>query len=149
MGSLEDRGYGLEDVASPHLAVHGLTDGPGQYALFDNARRARLKLTREEYAAEMGALFAPFTRVAAKNPLAAAPVERTAAELVTPTEANRMIAEPYTRYLVARDQVNQGAAVVLDVGRSCPPARHRRRSAGCSCTVTPICASRRCCDGRT
>jgi acetyl-CoA C-acetyltransferase len=88
-------------------------DGPGQYALFDNARRARLKLSREEYAAEMGALFAPFTRVAANNPFASAPVERTAAELVTLNEANRMIAEPYPRLIVSRDQVNQGAAVVL------------------------------------
>ena len=112
-GSLEDRGYGLADVASPHLAGHSLMDGPGQYALFDNARRARLKLSREEYAAEMGALFAPFTRVAANNPFAAAPVERTAAELVTLNEANRMIAEPYPRLIVSRDQVNQGAAVVL------------------------------------
>ena len=112
-GSLEDRGYGLADVASPHLAGHSLMDGPGQYALFDNARRARLKLSREEYAAEMGALFAPFTRVAANNPFAAAPIERTAAELVTLNEANRMIAEPYPRLIVSRDQVNQGAAVVL------------------------------------
>ena len=31
----------------------------------------------------------------------------------TPTEANRIIADPYPRYLVSRDQVNQGAAVLL------------------------------------
>src|SRR5262249_22160722 len=37
----------------------------------------------------------------------------TAAELITPTEANRLIADPYTRYLVAREKVNQGAAVLL------------------------------------
>ena len=61
----------------------------------------------------MGALFAPFTEVAAANPHAAAPVVRTTAELITPTEANRLIADPYTRYLVARDKVNQGAAVLL------------------------------------
>ena len=92
-GSLENRGYGLND------------------ALIDNARGARLKQTRQEYAAAMGALFAPFTKVAAANPHAAAPVQRSAAELVTPTQANRPIADPYTRYIVARE--NEGAAVLL------------------------------------
>ena len=112
-GSLEDRGYGLRGMLSRHLAAHGLVGAPAQYALIDNARRARLKQAREEYAAAMGGLFAPFTRIAAANPHAAAPVERTAEELVTPTEANRPIADPYTRYIVAREKVNQGAAVLL------------------------------------
>jgi acetyl-CoA C-acetyltransferase len=112
-GSLEDRGYGLAGLGSRHLAAHGLTDAPSQYALLENARRAREGLSREAYAAEMGALFAPFTEVAAANPFAASPVRRDAAELVRLSEANRLIAEPYPRYLVARDQVNQGAAVLL------------------------------------
>jgi acetyl-CoA C-acetyltransferase len=112
-GSLEDRGYGLRGMMSLHQAAHGLTGAPSQYALIDNARRARLKLTRAEYTAAMAALFEPFTRVAAANPHAAAPAERGAAELVTPTEANRPIADPYTRYIVAREKVNQGAAVLL------------------------------------
>jgi acetyl-CoA C-acetyltransferase len=112
-GSLEDRGYGLRGMVSRHQAAHGLTDAPSQYALTENARRARLKLTRDEYAAAMGALFAPFTQVAAANPHAAAPTVRSAAELVTVTESNRPIADPYTRYIVAREKVNQGAAVLL------------------------------------
>jgi len=112
-GSLEDRGYGLAGLMSRHQAAHGLTGAPSQYALIENARRARLGLTREQYAAAMGALFAPFTRVAAANPHASAPVERGAEELVTPTDANRPIADPYTRYVVAREKVNQGAAVLL------------------------------------
>jgi acetyl-CoA C-acetyltransferase len=112
-GSLEDRGYGLRGMFSRHLAAHGLADAASQYALAENARRARLKQTREEYAAAMGALFAPFTQVAAANPHAAAPTVRSAAELVTPSASNRPIADPYTRYLVAREKVNQGAAVAL------------------------------------
>lgn len=112
-GDLEDRGYGLAGLVSRHQTAHGLTDAPSQYALLENARRARLKQSREEYAQGMGRLFAPFTRVAAHNPHAAAPAERTAEELATPTGKNRLIAEPYPRYLVARDQVNQGAAVLL------------------------------------
>jgi acetyl-CoA C-acetyltransferase len=112
-GDLEDRGFGLKGLISIEAANHGLTDAPSQYALIENARRARLRLTRAEYDAEIGRLFAPFTRVAARNPYASAPVERTAEELMTPTEANRPIADPYPRYVVSRDQVNQGAAVLV------------------------------------
>ncbi len=112
-GSLEDRGYGLRGMVSRHQAAHGLTDAASQYALIENARRARVKQTRDEYAASMGALFAPFTEVATANPHAAAPTVRSAAELVTVTESNRLIADPYTRYIVAREKVNQGAAVLL------------------------------------
>jgi acetyl-CoA C-acetyltransferase len=112
-GDLEDRGYGLAGLLSPPLAAHGLTGAPATYALFENARRARLGQSRARYALGMGRLFAPFTRVAAGNPHASAPVERTAIELITPTAANRLIADPYTRYLVAREKVNQGAAVLL------------------------------------
>ena len=112
-GQLEDRGCGLAGLHSRYLADNGLSDTPEQYALCESARRARLKQSREEHARGMGELFAPFTRVAAANPHSAAPTERGADELVTPTERNRPIADPYTRFLVARDQVNQGAAVLL------------------------------------
>ncbi|MFJ8272023.1 acetyl-CoA acetyltransferase [Streptomyces sp. NPDC094154] len=112
-GRLEDRGYGLKGLVSRYAAEHGLVGAPEMYGLFENARRARLGLSREAYSRSMGELFAPFTSVAAENPYAAAPVERDAAELVTPTDTNRPIADPYPRYVVARDQVNQGAAVLL------------------------------------
>lgn len=66
-----------------------------------------------DYRRRMGELFAPFTKVAAKNPSASAPVERSVDELITVTPSNRMICDPYPRLLVARDQVNQGAAALL------------------------------------
>jgi len=112
-GDLEDRGYALDGLFPPRAGDHGISGAPEMYAMFENARRARLGVPREEYARSMGELFAPFTGVAARNPHASAPVERDAVELVTPTQANRPIADPYPRYLVSRDQVNQGAAVLL------------------------------------
>ncbi|MDG3008840.1 acetyl-CoA acetyltransferase [Rhodococcus sp. D2-41] len=112
-GDLEDRGLGIEGLVTPSALGHGLTDAACQYAMLENARRARLGRSRAEYARGMGELFAPFTRVAAGNPHAAAPTERDAAELAEPSPQNRVIADPYTRYLVARDQVNQGAAVLI------------------------------------
>ncbi len=70
-------------------------------------------MSRAEYATAIGQLFAPFTAVAAANPHAAAPVERDAVSLMTPSAANRPISDPYLRYVVAREKVNQGAAVLL------------------------------------
>lgn len=112
-GDLEDRGPGLSDMVSDEAMRYGIAHAPAAYALFENARRARLGQDRATYAAGMGELFAPMTRVAAENPLAAAPTAWSATELVTVTDRNRLIAEPYPRFLVARDQANQGAAVLL------------------------------------
>jgi acetyl-CoA C-acetyltransferase len=112
-GDLEDRGQGIEKLISRYTVTHGLTSAPIQYALLENARRAGTGLGPAAYRRAMGELFAPFTTVAARNPFAAAPVERSVDELITVTESNRMIAEPYPRLLVARDQVNQGAAALL------------------------------------
>ncbi len=112
-GDLEDRGHGIEKLISRYTVIHGLTSAPIQYALLENARRAGTGLGPEAYLRRMGELFAPFSKIAAGNPFAAAPVERTVDELITVTERNRMIAEPYPRLMVARDQVNQGAAALL------------------------------------
>jgi acetyl-CoA C-acetyltransferase len=112
-GDLEDRGQGMENLVSRYTVSHGLTSAPIQYALLENARRAGTGLGPTAYRRQMGELFAPFTKIAAKNPFAAAPVERTVDELITVTERNRMISEPYPRLMVARDQVNQGAAALL------------------------------------
>jgi acetyl-CoA C-acetyltransferase len=112
-GSYEDRGFGLQGLFSMEQAAHGLTTAPAQYALLENARRAARGESRDKYSAAMGALFAPFTKVAAANPFSASPDDHSAEELITVTDRNRMIADPYRRFLVARDQVNQGAAVLL------------------------------------
>ena len=112
-GDLEDRGQGIEKLISRYTVSHGLTSAPIQYALLENARRAGTGLGPAEYLRAMGELFAPFTKVAAGNPFSAAPVQRTVDELITVTESNRMISEPYPRLLVSRDQVNQGAAALL------------------------------------
>lgn len=112
-GQLEDRGYGFEQYMSEYTAKHGLTGAPVQYGLLDNARRARLRLSVDDYRHEMAELFAPFSKIAAKNPFSSSPVERSVVELETVTDENRMICDPYPRLLVARDTVNQGAAALL------------------------------------
>ena len=112
-GQLEDRGYGYEQYMSEYTATHGLTGAPVQYGLLDNARRAWLGRSVDEYRREMAELFAPFSKVAAKNPFSSSPVERSVTELMTVTDENRMICDPYPRLMVARDTVNQGAAALI------------------------------------
>src|SRR6195952_3787097 len=112
-GQLDDRGYGYEQYMSEYTAKHGLTGAPVQYGLLDNARRARLKLSVGDYRRRMAELFAPFSKVAAKNPFSSSPVERSVAEIEPVTDENRMICDPYPRLLVARDTVNQGAAALV------------------------------------
>ncbi|MEQ1541756.1 MAG: acetyl-CoA acetyltransferase [Novosphingobium sp.] len=112
-GTIEDRGYGYDGVVDMTALKHGVGAPIGGYALAENVRRERLGLSLAEYRLEIGQLFAPFTQVAAINPHSAAPSARTAEELAALTERNRLVAEPYGRLVVARDQVNQGAAVVL------------------------------------
>ncbi|GAO55566.1 acetyl-CoA acetyltransferase [Novosphingobium sp. MD-1] len=113
-GTIDDRDLGYEGMLSAIAARHGVRGAPIAYALLENARRARLGLSREDYAREMGRLFAPFTQVAAANPWScSASAPMTAEQIATPGERNRIVADPYTLKLVARDQVNQGAAVLL------------------------------------
>ncbi|OBK84591.1 acetyl-CoA acetyltransferase [Mycolicibacter sinensis] len=112
-GQLEDRGYGLDEFVEHYTVIHGLTGAPVQYGLLENARRARLGRSTADYLQDMGELFAPMSKVAAKNPFSASPVERSVDELTTISDTNRMICDPYPRLLVARDQVNQGAAALL------------------------------------
>lgn len=117
-GQLEDRGFGPRLVTS-ELPSHGARTPIQIYALFENARRARTGQDREAYRLDMGRLFAPFTEVAAGNPHAMSQARFSAEELATVTPQNRLLAEPFTRRLVARDQANQGAAVLIaSVGKA-------------------------------
>ncbi len=112
-GQLEDRGYGVDGLLTADLARHGARTPISVYALSENARRGRRALGRRAYALEMGRLLAPFTRVAAGNPHAMAREKHSAEDLATVTGPNRLTSDPFPRRMVARDQANQGAAVLI------------------------------------
>lgn len=113
-GAIDDRGLGGAGLLSPLSASHGIVTPPIAYAIMENARRGRLGLSRAAYAAEMGRLFAPFSAVAAANPHSAtvAPA-MSAEEIATVSERNRLVVDPFPLKVIARDQVNQGAAVLV------------------------------------
>jgi acetyl-CoA C-acetyltransferase len=111
-GQLEDRGFG-DHLVGRDLTRHGAYTPISVYALFENARRDRLGLSRADYQLEMGRLFAPFTEVAAANPHAMSREILSAADIATVTASNRITSDPFPRRVVARDQTNQGAAVLM------------------------------------
>ncbi len=98
---------------TPREAAHGLALPVNTYPLFENALRARDGRGLADHQRRLGALFAPFTRVAAANPHAWFPTARTPEELVTVTADNRMISYPYPKYLNAIMQVDQSAGVLI------------------------------------
>ncbi len=83
------------------------------FPLFENALRAERGRTLDEHRRHIGGLWSRFSEVAATNPHAWLREARTAEALITPSEANRMIADPYTKLLTANMQVDQGAALIM------------------------------------
>lgn len=98
---------------TPYEAKHGLGRPINCYPLFENAVRARDGRSIEDHQKRLGELFAPFTRVAAANPEAWFPIERSAQELIEVTDRNRMVGFPYTKYLNAIMEVDQSAGVII------------------------------------
>ncbi|HEY0437830.1 MAG TPA: acetyl-CoA acetyltransferase [Phenylobacterium sp.] len=98
---------------TPYEARHGIGRPINCYPLFENALRARDGRSVEDHQARLGRLFAPFTEVAAQNPEAWFPVARSAEELVTVSDRNRMIGFPYPKLLNAIMEVDQSAGVLM------------------------------------
>ncbi|WP_233356274.1 acetyl-CoA acetyltransferase [Henriciella aquimarina] len=108
----EDRGLGPQMLSRPEIK-HGLIAPAFFYAMFENAIAARQGRTRSAHREAMSKLFHPFTRVAADNPYAQFPVERSVDFLSTPSPENYEFADPFLKWHIAQDAVNQGAAVLI------------------------------------
>lgn len=111
-GDFEDRGLGPM-LLDPYEVRNGVGAPILTYPLFEHACRARLGRSRAEHIAEMSALWADFSQVAATNPYAQFPRAMSAAYLATPSDSNYPVADPYLKWHVAQDAVNQGAALIL------------------------------------
>lgn len=92
---------------------YGLNNPTDIYPIFENALRAKMGLSLEQHQAYMGTLFSKFTEVAEKNPYAWFPTRRSAEELTTVTDTNRMIAWPYPKYLNAVLNTDQAATLIM------------------------------------
>ena len=83
------------------------------YALFESAIAHRAGRTGAQQRTVLGELMAPFTEVAATQPVAWFRDVRTPSELATVTADNRLVAEPYPKRMCAFLHVNQGAAALV------------------------------------
>jgi acetyl-CoA C-acetyltransferase len=95
-----------------------------QYAMIENALRAREGLTIAEHRAEIAALWAGMSRVAAENPLAWSRRAVAAEEIAASSPSNRMIAFPYGKLHTSQWNVDQAAGAIL-----CSVAAARRAGA--------------------
>ncbi len=99
--------------------ANGIERPTNVYPLIENAIRARRGSTVAEHMASMGRLMAPMTEVAAQNPHSWFPTARSAEEIATVTDKNRMVGFPYTKYMNAIMRVDQAAGVVMtSVGKA-------------------------------
>jgi acetyl-CoA C-acetyltransferase len=99
-------------IGPGELAI-GLMAPVHVYPLFESVVAARAGHSAAQHRQAIGDLFAPFTAVAARHPMAWFPQERTAADIATPTPDNRIVAEPYTKLMTAFLGSDQGAALVV------------------------------------
>jgi acetyl-CoA C-acetyltransferase len=92
---------------------YGLIAPVDVYPLYENAGRAAYGQTLAEGQAESAAIWSLFSRVAADNPGAWLRRAVSADEIKTVNAANRAIAFPYPKLMVANSSVNQGAAFIV------------------------------------
>ena len=110
----EKRPFPMDMEFDPSEISHSVFEAYLTFALFDNARRAKLGRRLEEHRDALGRVMAPMTRVAAADPRNAwFPIARGAAELSDATPDNRMVAYPYTKLMTSIMDVDMAAAVIL------------------------------------
>jgi len=109
----EKRPFPWESPPDPVEVAHEVFQAWLTFAVFDNARRARLGARLDEYRAGIGRMLAPMTDLAAANPHAWFRVSRTASEIAEAGPENRMVGYPYTKYMVAVMDVDMAAAVIV------------------------------------
>ena len=111
-GEFEDRGLDMS-MLTDYERTNGLGPPTQTYPALENAFRARLGLSLEDYRVRMSELLAPFSAVAETHPFAQFPQSKSSEFLATPSTENYAIADPYLKWHVAQDAVNQGAAVIM------------------------------------
>lgn len=104
------RGIDFLQAAAVNLGVFMPTT---IYPFYENATAAFWGQSPAQAQLESAQLWAEFSQVAATNPYAWLGRAYSAAEIATPSPANRLIAWPYTKLMVANPSVNQGAALLL------------------------------------
>lgn len=121
--------YGEEDaVGSNALEMrHGLGLPIHGFPLFEVALWAQSGLSRAQWLAKVGGMWAGFSEVAARHPNAWTRAPLSASAITTPSADNRPICFPYTKRMVSLVMADIGAAIILTTAER---AAVRRGGAG-------------------
>lgn len=98
---------------TPYERAYSLHFPVNTYPLFENAIRGAKHRAPEAHLKWLGEFFSPFTKVAAENPYSWFPTFRSPEEISTPSDKNRFVGFPYTKYLNAVIEVDMAAAIVM------------------------------------
>jgi len=109
---IDDRGKKTDFISAYEIA-NGMGLPPQTYAAMEQALRARLKMSKAEYLGYMAQICEGLSKTASENPYAQFPQVMGADFLSTPSKKNFPVCDPYLKWHVAQDSVNQGSALIL------------------------------------
>ena len=109
---IEDRGT-QTDFISKYEMVNGMGLPPQTYAAMEQALRARLGMSKVQYLDYMGGICAGLCKTAQQNPYSQYPQAKSAEFLATASKDNYPICDPYLKWLIAQDAVNQASTLIL------------------------------------
>ena len=113
-GEWTDRGpFDGPMIVSQTELAHGLMDAMSYYGFIETARRIKAGRSMAAHREYMANLIAPMSETAAQNPYAMFRQSYGPQEIAAPSSANRNLISPFLKNMVAKDAVNQGAAIVM------------------------------------
>ena len=101
------------DFFHPEALKYGLNMPIDVYPLYDNAIRAEWGQSFAEAQRESGDIGAGMAAVAAANPNSWLGKPFSSEEISTPSEKNRLVVHPYTKWMIANPVVNQASACIV------------------------------------
>ena len=112
-GTSEDHGMGLEDQFVPALAAHKVIAPIDIYPMMEHKKRVSKGMSRTEYLSYLGDVLTPLADAARVNPNTMFDTVTESQNIAVVSASNRVVGDPHLKSMVAKDGVNQSAAVVV------------------------------------
>jgi acetyl-CoA C-acetyltransferase len=109
---VQDRGP-QTNFLSAYEVANGIGLPPQTYAVLEQALRARLGMKKTEYLDYIAQICAALSKTAEQNSYAQFPHAMSRVFLAEPSKKNYPISDPYLKWHVAQDAVNQSSALVM------------------------------------
>jgi acetyl-CoA C-acetyltransferase len=104
---------GQRPFATASERRHGVALPIYAYPMLENAIRAEAGRSIAAHQRHLAEIYARFSEVAAANPYSWFPEQRTAADIASTSDANRMVGFPYPKRMNAIMEVDQAAAAIV------------------------------------